>query len=106
MHCERHDGDAVYVDAYGRYMLGENGKPVVFAADIRMGFFYEGLASIGQDDKMGFIDKTGAVVIPLEFYGASDFSGGLARVTNSHDDYRNGRYCYINRKGEIVAKNH
>ncbi|MEO9517228.1 MAG: WG repeat-containing protein [Paracoccaceae bacterium] len=106
LHWERHDGDAVYVDAYGRYMLGENEKPTVFAPDIRMGFFYEGLASMRQDDKTGFIDKTGAVVIPREFYGASDFSGGLARVTDSHDDYRNQRYCYVNRKGEIVAKNH
>lgn len=79
---------------------------MVFAPDFRMGFFYEGLASIRQDDKTGFIDKTGAVAIAPEFYGASDFSGGLARVTGSHDDYRKQRYCYINRKGEIVAKNH
>ena len=106
LHWERHDGDAIYVDAYGRYMLGENGKPKIFAPDVRMDFFYEGLASIRQDDKTGFIDKTGEVVIPRAFYGASNFSGGIARATGSHDDHLNHRYCYINREGEIVAKNH
>ncbi|MCG3267885.1 WG repeat-containing protein [Yoonia sp. I 8.24] len=87
-------------------MLGDDRKPRIFPPEKRMGYFYEGLTTILQDDKTGFIDKTGAVVIPREFYGASDFSCGLARVTLSHDDYRNDRYCCINRKGEILAKNH
>jgi hypothetical protein len=105
LHWERHDGDAVYVDAFGAYLLGNDGRPMIFPPVMRMGYFYEGLATIRQDDKTGFIDKTGAVVIPCQFYGASRFSDGLARVTQTHDDYRSQRYSYINQAGEIVAQN-
>ncbi|KAE9631518.1 hypothetical protein GP644_04150 [Parasedimentitalea maritima] len=105
LHWERHDGDAVYVDAYGGYMLGDDRKPIIFSPEKRMGFFYEGLATIRQDDKAGFIDKTGAIVIPRQFYGASDFSGGLARVTQTYDDHSSQRYSFINQAGEVVAQN-
>ncbi len=40
--------------------------------------FQEGLALIELNDKYGFIDKTGNVVIPLQFDYAHDFSEGLA----------------------------
>ena len=43
--------------------------------------FHDGLAKIEVDNKTGFIDKTGKVVIPAEFTYAYPFSEGLAAVT-------------------------
>src|SRR5262249_17764987 len=59
------------------------------------------LYEINVNDKLGFIDKTGAIVIPPRFaingYG-TQFSEGLAPV------YFRGKWCYINQRGEIVIR--
>lgn len=63
--------------------------------------FKEGLAAVSFDPiapdttaKMGFIDKTGKVVIPAQFDSAHYFSGGLAGVK------ANGRYFFIDKTGK------
>ncbi len=59
------------------------------------------LFEINVDDKTGFIDRTGVIVIPPQFmasgYG-THFSEGLAPV------YIKGQWCYINQKGSIVTR--
>jgi hypothetical protein len=40
--------------------------------------FHEGLAAVQIRDKWGFMDKTGALVIPPQFIDVGDFSDGLA----------------------------
>lgn len=60
------------------------------------GDFSEGLAKIGQNGKVGFISKTGKVVIPQIFSDALCFRDGLAPVVIN-------KGCgFINQTGKIV----
>lgn len=75
------------------------------------GEFHDGLASYKNthhylrnetgNDKFGYIDKMGKIVIPCQWYyfrdGSPYFQLGLALVKNS-----SGRCGYINTKGEVV----
>lgn len=56
----------------------------------------EGLARVEKSGKYGFIDKTGKVIIPLNYDYADNFSGGLAKVG------QNGKWGFINKTGKIV----
>ena len=47
--------------------------------------FYEGLARVKENNKFGFIDKSGTYVIPPIYDFADDFSGGLALVQVGSD---------------------
>lgn len=52
---------------------------------------------VEKDGKHGFIDKTGKIVVPLEYDFVNGFSDGLAWVKK--DD----KYGYIDKTGKIVA---
>ncbi|MFN8361661.1 MAG: WG repeat-containing protein [Candidatus Kapaibacterium sp.] len=54
------------------------------------------LFQITENDKIGFIDSTGRVVIPPQFRSAGDFSEGLASVRLS------GTYGYIDATGTFI----
>jgi hypothetical protein len=58
--------------------------------------FYEGLLPVRKNGKWGFVDKTGAAVIPFEYDGAEGFSQGLAQVKKS------GKWGYINKQNQTV----
>ena len=70
--------------------------------DLGAGNFSEGLAFvINGEGKVGYIDKTGKLVIPYQ-YGtvegdAADFSEGLAWVSNG-----DGKIGYIDKTGKLV----
>lgn len=79
-------------DNYGRnlcHIINKTGKSIATYTEI--GEFSEGLARVKNDDKRGYIgdykwgyiDKTGKVVIPVEYFEAGDFSDGLAAVLGS-----------------------
>ncbi len=51
---------------------------------------------ISENGKWGFIDKTGNVILPANYYSAQDFSEGLAAVRKS------GLYGYIDRNGKFL----
>ena len=53
------------------------------------------------DDKRGFIDRTGKIVIEPQFRGANNFSEGLAVVAVSNPDYKLG---YIDEIGKIIIE--
>lgn len=82
-------------------LLDENGWLVEPKYD-RIGDFAEGLASVLLNDKVGFIDTTGKVVIKPKFELASIFmpsyEDGLAAVG------KNGKVGLINKKGEWVIQ--
>ena len=59
-------------------------------------FFSEGLVSVEQNGKVGFIDKAGRQVIPPRYENAEPFSEGLAAVMIK------GQYGYIDRSGKMV----
>jgi hypothetical protein len=53
------------------------------------------------DDKRGYIDQNGKIVIRPQFEGASDFSEGLAVISTSKNGYKNKK-GYIDESGSIV----
>jgi hypothetical protein len=60
--------------------------------------FAEDYAIVKKDDKCGFIDKNGNIVIDCKYTSASDFSDGLAAVSN--DDFKS--FEFINTKGKTI----
>jgi hypothetical protein len=59
--------------------------------------FFEGLARVMVDQKVGYIDSTGKMVIQPQFNYGGNFVNGLARVTV------NGKMGFINKKGVLVV---
>ena len=69
--------------------------------------FSEGLARVGKNDadenwKYGYIDKSGEVVLPLEYDYAEYISEELFKVVEV-DVYGNWKAGYINKNGEVVV---
>ena len=60
----------------------------------------EGLAIVGKNGKVGFIDEAGQMIIPLRFGWGWGFSEGLAVVGNGDE------VGYINKAGKIVIPLH
>ncbi len=88
--------------------IDKNAKVVVPEKYIHANPFSEGLASVAIKDKdgntkWGFIDRTGAVVIPFQFSNEPlPFSNGLALIKPlKMPDFD---YAFINKKGEIKLK--
>lgn len=69
-------------------------------AEYGIGYFNEGLAQLwvyGKDGtKVGYIDKTGKVVIPAEYDTIGEFSEGLA------DAEKDGKWGFIDKTGKAV----
>jgi len=59
-------------------------------------YFVDGLASVAIDDKYGYLNPSGDLVIPTIYDYADDFSEGLAVVLTE------GEYGYINKDGDII----
>ena len=59
------------------------------------------LFPVSQNNKWGYIDATGSVVVEPQFDMAWDFSEGLGRVRPRYGGHGMG---YINGKGKIVIK--
>ena len=59
------------------------------------------MTSVFKDGKMGFIDESGELKIPMKFEDDGNylpkFENGVAYA------YLNGKYGFINKKGETVA---
>jgi hypothetical protein len=55
-----------------------------------------------QGGKFGYIDKTGKVVIPPQFFVAQDFADGLAAVRV--EETRDSKYGYIDQTGHMVIE--
>ena len=69
--------------------------------------FSEGLAAVkihdNDDEKWGYIDKTGKIVIQPQFSQAGTFSEGLATVLIENGTKKN--YVMIDKTGKIVIGN-
>ena len=64
--------------------------------------FSEGLAVIYQDDRYGYADRQGRVVIRPQYRSAEPFSEGLARVGRLPDAAAPGSIAYIDPSGKTV----
>jgi hypothetical protein len=60
--------------------------------------FADGLAAIEVGNRCGYVDKSGAFVIPTAFSFCDDFSEGLADVLS------NEKWQYIDTKGRVVLE--
>jgi hypothetical protein len=63
--------------------------------------FSEGLALVYLNDNAVFIDKKGRVTLTPSVTKVEKFVGGLAAITNQHDDEKEER-GYINKQGKFV----
>ena len=79
-----------YLDMTGKLVLNGNGYADGYP-------FHEGLAKVKSTNGLyGFIDKTGAEVIPCQFDNAVEFCNGYCPAL------KDGKWGYINAKGETV----
>jgi hypothetical protein len=61
-------------------------------------YFSEGLARVLLNDKTGFINKNGNIVIECIYDDAKDFKGGMAAVK------RNGLWGFIDTSGNFIIQ--
>lgn len=80
------------------YINDKNEVVIPYTGEYRwMNDFSDGLAKVeGYNYKQGYIDKTGKLVIPLEYSGTGDFHNGLVLIS------KDGRYGYIDKTGNIA----
>ena len=98
-----HDGyvAALSIEDGGWGILDSDGNVVVdFQYKHISATSSEGLLAFKNDKLSGYMSVDGNIVIPAQFEIAGYFVAGLARIK------KNGRYGYINRKGEIIYDDH
>jgi hypothetical protein len=88
-------GRTGYIDKTGRDIIGAIYDKPFFVAG-----FSEGLCAVEKDDKAGFIDQTGEIVIPFQFIWVESFSEGLAKVRLEKE----GKYGFIDKEGDWVIQ--
>jgi len=94
------DGLAPYQDEDRKYgYIKKNGEIIVDPIYDKAASFSEGLAVVTKDDKAGFIDTTGKIVIPLQFKDeVGEFKNGMAKIEIED------RYGFIDRTGNFRIK--
>lgn len=110
-----HDGLAAVMLSKGKYgFIDERGKMVLRAGEwLEINDFSDGLAAVQvlvtdnsvyrgyQEQRFGFIDRTGKFVIPPRFYQAQKFSDGRALFVQTGKSHG---YGFIDSRGEVVIK--
>ncbi|KQR91495.1 hypothetical protein ASG01_14090 [Chryseobacterium sp. Leaf180] len=69
---------------------------IVLPVDYKIGNFREGFASIGKDERYGFIDENKKIVVPLMFDRVWNLFDGTAKAIYQ------GKNVYIDTKGKIL----
>lgn len=105
-------GIAAVVDEKGWAYIDRSGRVLVrpLAVDNGPDYFREGLARFRNDDRVGFFDRRGRVVIQASYTFARPFVEGRAAVCNGcaeimegeHLAVRGGKWGFIDRRGRIV----
>ncbi len=93
-------GIAPVQDVEGKwgYINEENGLEIAFQFETAWPHSdREGLAYVAKGNRCGFIDREGAVKIPLTYLDAASFSEGLAMVKKAP-----GNFAFINAQGKEV----
>jgi hypothetical protein len=82
------------------YGYMDESRRMVVAAEFveRPNHFSDGLAMIRVDNKSGYIDRTGRVVLPPTYYDGTDFRFGLALVRGTDP-----LHVYIDKSGAVVS---
>ena len=87
-----------YLKKNGKYVLVDSAtmKPKNGKEFDMITLVSEGLALVILNNKYGFIDKTGKIIIPMKYVDAFKFSGGVARVEF------NNKWGFVNNTGQEV----
>ena len=85
-----------YIDKDGQLIIPFEFDAIVAGESLEFNDFSEGLAAVSKNDKYGFIDTKGKVVIEPKYEWASSFSDGLAIVSVE------GLYGAIDKQGKTV----
>lgn len=80
----------------GKWGFYDGFKTVIPAMYDEVFCFKEGLASVENEEKCGYINPQNEVVIPFEYETAMSFSEGYASVV------KGGKCGYINKENEVV----
>ena len=100
----------MYVNRKGRVIISG-----VAVMDNGADVFHDGLVRFSKNNKWGFADERGGIVVPPIYDGAMNFENGLARVCRGcrsectgsdceHHVFAGGEWFYINTKGKIVKE--
>lgn len=82
-------------------MLRRDGTGLIPVKYDSLGIYSENMIVAKKAGKYGYIDDGGKEAIPFVYFGADNFSEGLASVKNEK-----GKYLFVNKTGEIVIKPH
>jgi hypothetical protein len=106
------EGIAAVVDEAGWAYINKKGETIIrpFVIDNGPDYFKDGLARFRCDNKFGFFDRTGKIIIDAQFDFALPFHEGLAAVCEgckeeTHGEYhsvKGGTWGYINKQGALV----
>jgi hypothetical protein len=101
--CVHSAEKAGYINHKGKLLIaaGNDWNP----ANYPCGKFSEGLAAIYfKTGKVGYIDRTGKVVIPPQFDSADEFVDGIAKVyeTPGQSERYESAFGYIDKRGKYI----
>ncbi len=93
-----------YIDTQGKILI----RPFIY--DNGPDYFCEGLARFVENDKIGFFDESGKIIIKAEWDFAYTFEDGKAAVCNGckisidkdHNSVSGGEWGYINKTGKVI----
>ena len=97
----RVSSESDYDNKYG-FLDGETYKMVIPAIYDNVADFSDGLAAVCKDDKVGFIDKKGKVIIPFDYYAnypQFSFAYGLCPVIKRGEKH----YAIIDKNGRELT---
>ncbi len=82
---------------YNKFGFKRNDKVVIKAEYDYVHDFSEDLSVVGKNDKCGYINKQGKVIIPLQYdFGTGDFHDGVAYVKKDE------KYGFIDKNGKVI----
>ena len=87
------DGVATARTGETNVLINKEGKVLARGFEQLRGVIAEQRVPVSRDEKYGYLDVNGAIVIPLVYDDADSFSGGLAPVK------KGGKWGYIDRDG-------
>lgn len=90
-----------------QYHFSFRNEPIPYATDqpAIVNLFKNGMAVIGQNNKLGYINESGKLIVPITFDKASNFDSlGVALVAlDAADSYHTySKIGFINKKGNFV----
>ncbi len=97
-------GYKTFADVYVNGITGNEGYKIPPVYE-RAHDFSEGLAAVRMDEKYGYINTDGIIVIPFQYSGAGEFSNGIAQVEqiDMETNFENTTWSLIDTEGNAVS---